>query len=836
MSPSLRDRARRGARGVVRRAAALRPSVTVVIEARGHEGDVRASLDSARNQPGRHLEILVVLVDERLRTVVEEAASGDWRVRVIPSLGADPGAARRVGADRARGSSLVFLPPRQELLPGGLSMLLGQKAGLVAGEALLAGRADLSTPTLARLLVPRETWLATEDDGEPAGQTVALRLLGGPHTSLPLLAVARDRGPLRPRPFEPQLDPIPHLAARIGFDETMLDVATDRATVAAGLLAWDLPPFLDALERCDDGEWGRLQTHTTEVVREAGAALADVPVEDRVLAWLAGENRREDLVAYVAARRFSRGQFPTEVRDGLIRAELGVADVPDEVLAVTEAESPLRVIVERVTGDGVVLWAGIAGLDEHDPQFTATVDGRPVEVQSSSDPAVTRWMGEQFQCHDRGALVLRTPPGETADVELQVSDRGVRRRASLLIDPGETVTAAGGKPVDLTDDEAGPYRQRLLQQQYLEVAEPLDHRLIYFQSFLGQSPTDHPGAIQEALKRVRPDGVRMLWCVADSSVSVPEGAEPVLLRSRAWYDAMARAAWIVTNVELEPWFRRREGQQVLETYHGYPSKAMGLSQWRARDLTPTHVEQMLRRTSGAWNNLLTPIPEMDEYYRENYAFEGRIISQGYPRQDALVAEGHEQRRSATRQQLGISPGKTAILYAPTWRDDLATNFRSAQSVLHLDVAQAARDLGPDHVVLLRGHRFHASTPGDAQVLDVTSYPEVNDLILAADAAVLDYSSLRFDVALAWRPMVFLVPDLREYTEQTRGFLYPFEDSAPGPLLETTAEVVDALRDLPALWRTWVDRVAAFNLKYNPLADGHAADRVTAEFFARLLED
>ncbi len=334
---------------------------------------------------------------------------------------------------------------------------------------------------------------------------------------------------------------------------------------------------------------------------------------------------------------------------------------------------------------------------------------------------------------------------------------------------------------------------------------------------------------------MRPDGVRMLWGVADGSVPVPYGAEPVLLRSREWYDAMARAAWIVTNVELEPWFRRREGQQVLETYHGYPSKAMGLSQWRARDLTPTHVDQMLRRTSGAWNNLLTPIPEMDRYYRENYAFEGRIISRGYPRQDALVDETHEARRELTRERLGIAVHQTAILYAPTWRDDLATNFRRAQAVLHLDVEQAARDLGPDHVVLLRGHRFHEPVTGSARVLDVTSYPEINDLLLAADAAVLDYSSLRFDVALTGRPMVFLVPDLREYTEQTRGFLYPFTDSAPGPLLETTAEVVEALRDLPALEREWADRIADFNATYNPLADGHAADRVVAEFFAPLLE-
>ncbi len=364
----------------------------------------------------------------------------------------------------------------------------------------------------------------------------------------------------------------------------------------------------------------------------------------------------------------------------------------------------------------------------------------------------------------------------------------------------------------------------------------MDPRLVYFQSFLGQSPTDHPGAIQAALQRVRPEGVRVLWGVADSSVRAPEGAEPVLLRSREWYDAMARAAWIVTNVELEPWFVRRPGQEVLQTYHGYPSKAMGLSQWRARDLTPTHVEQLLRRTSGTWNNLLTPIPAMDRYYRENYAFEGRIISQGYPRDDSLVAPGHEQRRDDARRLLGIGPDQRAVLYAPTWRDDLATNFRSAQAVLHLDVARAARDLGPGYTMLMRGHRFHTPSAGGAQVVDVTSYPEVNDLLLAADAAVLDYSSMRFDFALTGRPMVFLVPDLRAYTEDTRGFLYPFEDSAPGPLVSTTEEVVAALRDLPALAAEWHERIVDFNATYQPNADGRAAERVVAEFFAPLLEE
>ena len=308
----------------------------------------------------------------------------------------------------------------------------------------------------------------------------------------------------------------------------------------------------------------------------------------------------------------------------------------------------------------------------------------------------------------------RLPFLELDELHRKAVWRGPRGGLVLRLDP------------PLSDQEAGPWSQHQLQRSYRAVTEPLDPRLVYFQSFLGQSPTDHPAAIQAELHRVLGEryrhDVRMLWAVQDSSIRVPEGAEPVLLRSREWYDALARAAWVVTNIELDPWFTRREGQEVLETYHGYPSKAMGLAQWRARGRTPTHLQQMLRRTSGSWNNLLTPIPEMDRYYRENYDFEGRIISQGYPRQDALVAPGHEERRAATRERLGIAAHQKAVLYAPTWRDDLATNFRSAQAVLHLSVDQAAQALGPDYVILLRGHRFHAPTRHGARVIDVTGAP------------------------------------------------------------------------------------------------------------------
>ena len=409
--------------------------------------------------------------------------------------------------------------------------------------------------------------------------------------------------------------------------------------------------------------------------------------------------------------------------------------------------------------------------------------------------------------------------------------RTVDHRVRLLRGEGDTL-AVRLDPL-LADDEVGPRAQRLLQAAYHRVEEPLDPELVYFQSFTGQWAVDHPLPIQQELRRRRPD-LRVRWLVADSSATVPAGAEPVLHRSREWYDVLARAGHVVTNIELERWFRRRPGQQVLQTFHGYPSKTMGLGLWRSRGLLPRHVEQQLDHTSRTWNALLTPSPEMDAHYRREYAYEGRILALGYPRDDVLVGATRQEVRAETRRRLGIAPGQRAVLYAPTWRDDLATNFRAAEAVHHLDVDRAAEQLGDDYVLLLRGHRFHAGGGRwAARVLDVTAYPDVNDLILAADAAVLDYSSLRFDFALTGRPMVFLVPDLDDYGSRTRGFLWDFGETAPGPWVRDTAGVVAELRDLDALTSRWAEQLAAFNARYNALQDGHAAERVVADFFADL---
>ncbi len=573
-----------------------------------------------------------------------------------------------------------------------------------------------------------------------------------------------------------------------------------------------------------------------------------------------------------AARRFQRAlAVRVEIPDAAVRTgpDQTVLRVRVQVGAVTRTGAvhlpgpPVRrvapdgdvLVVSGLALDGDVLVVSVLGEGHHladlrllDPQ------GRRVAVHGATAPAgtvrlelradhfgVPTWLAP-------GGYRLVTGTGNVAVGEelrgrLPFELRGERHRVRPHLGPRGGLVLGLGAP--LGDDEAGPRAQEVLREGYARTTVPVHPDLYYFETYAGRTATDSPLAIWEELRRRRP-GVRALWGISDHSQRAPAGTTPVLLRSRAWYDALARAGCLVLNTDVEVWFRRRPGQFLLQTFHGYPSKAMGLGQWRALEHGPAQIATLRARGVDTWSAILTPTPAMTRHYREQYGYGGPALEHGYPRDDDLVGPAGVARRRATRRLLGIGEHQRAVLYAPTWREHLATRPRAAAMTDHLDVTAAAQALGEDHVLLLRGHRFHTpglpadptgagteTGTGAGRVIDVTSYPEVNDLVLASDAAVLDYSSLRFDYALTGRPMVFLVPDLEEYDAGSRSFLFPFADSAPGPFVADTAGVVAALRDLPGLRASYAGAVAALNAEFNPWQDGHAAERVVDGLLALL---
>nr|WP_189179149.1 bifunctional glycosyltransferase family 2 protein/CDP-glycerol:glycerophosphate glycerophosphotransferase [Microbispora rosea] len=364
--------------------------------------------------------------------------------------------------------------------------------------------------------------------------------------------------------------------------------------------------------------------------------------------------------------------------------------------------------------------------------------------------------------------------------------------------------------------ERGPYATR--RRRAAAPRRTALRNAAVFDSYGGGQYSCNPRAVSEELARRHPD-VEIVWVTRDGQFAVPPGVRLVLYGSREHEEALRTSRFVVANRRTQPgWYRKPRGQTVVQTWHGTPLKRLGL------DLEGMPYAQRvpraeLARQVATWDLLLSPSPFATSALRGAFGYEGEILESGYPRNDVLFDPA---RGRAARRRLGLPDDRRVILYAPTWRDDDVTGR------LTLDPVKVAGALGDDDVLLVRAHYLVArdmAIPIGDRIRDVSKFPDMAELLAAADVLVTDYSSAMFDFACTGRPMVFYTPDLEHYRDKVRGFYFDFEAEAPGPVLRSDDDVLDVLRhgDLGR----FADRYERFARTYCPWDDGHASARVVA---------
>ncbi|MGK4581220.1 CDP-glycerol glycerophosphotransferase family protein [Kitasatospora sp. HPMI-4] len=373
--------------------------------------------------------------------------------------------------------------------------------------------------------------------------------------------------------------------------------------------------------------------------------------------------------------------------------------------------------------------------------------------------------------------------------------------------------------------ERSAHRQLQLRSRRYPAARrsPLREAVLY-DVFGGRGYADSPRAVHAELAR-RADGLRHLWTVDDAQAELPDGVEAVTVWSPEWYEALATSRYLVGNTHFPEFVRRRDGQVLLQTWHGTPLKRI------AHDVGTGWLDGdgYLRRLAlevPQWSLLLSPNSFSTPILRRAFRYDGEILESGYPRNDLLVRPDAGA-AARVRRRLGIPDGRRVVLYAPTWRED-ARSGDGYRLDLRLDTEAARRALGTDHVLLVRPHSHVLQRPpggGDGFLRDVGDYPDTAELLLIADVLVTDYSSVMFDFANTGRPMLFFTHDLAHYRDNLRGFTFDFETEAPGPLLTTSDRLIDALAKVDTATAEHADRYAAFRERFCHLDDGGAAKRV-----------
>ena len=431
--------------------------------------------------------------------------------------------------------------------------------------------------------------------------------------------------------------------------------------------------------------------------------------------------------------------------------------------------------------------------------------------------------------------------------ELPVSAENGLRRYHVGTEDGDTVTLAVER--DLRDDERGGFNQRRLRGSFYPSKRVLDLRdAVVYDSFGGREYSDSPRAIHEELVR-RGAPLEHLWVVRDEAFRVPETAVALRQGSREYYETLARARYVVANDHWPSWFLRRPDQTCVQTWHGFPLKRLGYS-LADRPTALRAYRRVLGQKPENWQYVLSPAPVATPILEHAFPVGAEVLETGLPRTDLLLRPDRERLAEDVKRLLGVE-GKRVVLYAPTYRDHLHNRLgrRPAQlrnlpayAAAHrrdgyrlgplLDLAALRSALGDDDVVLFHRHRrIVDALPGDLDLIDISGLPDPGDLLLAADVLITDYSAVMVDFASTGRPIVLFTPDFEDYRDEIRGFSVDFEADAPAPLLKTTDEVVEVLRDLEAFTAAHCSRYERFVEAYCSLNDGGASSRVVDRLFS-----
>ena len=274
--------------------------------------------------------------------------------------------------------------------------------------------------------------------------------------------------------------------------------------------------------------------------------------------------------------------------------------------------------------------------------------------------------------------------------------------------------------------------------------------------------------------------------------------------------------------------RPRAGTTIVQTWHA--SGAFKQFGYSVLDKSFGADEALTDRVAihSNYDVCLVSSASVAPHYAEAFRLPlDRFVSRlGIPRTDVLFGDERIAGVVADlRARYAIPDGRRVILYAPTFRGDSIAEAMAGEG---LDLRRLRDILGDDHVVLVRLHPFiRDRAPLDPALagfaIDVSDHPDINELLLASDLLITDYSSVIYEFSLLGRPMVFFAPD-REAYERERGFYFDYRSGVPGAVFETT----DALARHDRAGAFDLDRVEAFRSASFDVADGHATARFVDE--------
>jgi CDP-glycerol glycerophosphotransferase len=280
---------------------------------------------------------------------------------------------------------------------------------------------------------------------------------------------------------------------------------------------------------------------------------------------------------------------------------------------------------------------------------------------------------------------------------------------------------------------------------------------------------------------------KLYWGLENpDTIEIPGNCIKIKADSWTYFLTALNCKYWITCVNIERSLKfKKKTTRYLNTWHGTPFVNVGNLTAGRNDFNFSHVD--LFCVDGDYSK--------DLYQKAFNVKPESMILTGSPKDDELYNSNSDE-VLRIRKQLGIPNGKKVILYAPTWRD---SNDGGKSYLLKppIDINNWKSELSDDYIILLRTHPYTNKLHGikfDDFVRDYTTYPKVNNLLIAADYLVSDYSSIMFDYSILNKPMFSYAYDYDTYKIERGGFALDPKDALADGFITNEDELLNVIKN------------------------------------------
>jgi len=350
---------------------------------------------------------------------------------------------------------------------------------------------------------------------------------------------------------------------------------------------------------------------------------------------------------------------------------------------------------------------------------------------------------------------------------------------------------------------------------------PLAKNKIVFCNMKGIRYGDNPMYISEALRKKKPD-YEIVWLI-DRKVEADIPAYIKVVQYGFWNNMRELATakvWVDSNTKNLGTYKTKE-QLYIQTWHGsYGIKKVALD--RKDDLSKIDTK-LYPFNSAITDIMVSNSKRTSEIYRNAFVFKNRILEVGSPRNDIFFSENSDEITFAVKQHFGITTNSRMALYAPTYRENYNIDF------FNIDMKMLEQELsdkfGGDFCILVRLHpqnlKEAQNIKYNGNVLNASEYNVMQELLVAADVLITDYSSCMFDFVTVPKPCFIYAPDLEQY-KHDRGNYFKMSE-LPFPLAQDNDELADNIKNFDM--EEYANKVKELHKKVGLCETGHASEVV-----------